>query len=239
MKIIYDVGCNSGQNINYYLKKSDLVVAIEANPFLTSKVEKDFKDEIKSGRLIVENIAIHNDKEVVDFFVHSNDVLSTLVQQDGIPAFGVATAAEDFKKIQIKSDRLSNIIKKYGYPHYLKIDIEQYDNQALEDVFMHGLCPFHISVELSNLSSVELILRQDKYSYFNIVDGASVSSYYQSTNIQTNFGEELFSFAFHSAGPFGEDIKTKWFDGKNLSESIEKAGGTGWKDFHATQMKME
>jgi hypothetical protein len=39
-RIIYESGSNDGSNVSYYLKKSDLVVAVEANPLLTEAIEK-------------------------------------------------------------------------------------------------------------------------------------------------------------------------------------------------------
>ena len=39
-KIIYDIGSNNGDDISYYLLKSDLVIAIEANPKLCDLIQK-------------------------------------------------------------------------------------------------------------------------------------------------------------------------------------------------------
>ena len=39
-KIIYDLGSNNGDNIPYYLLKSDLVIAVEANPKLCEIIKK-------------------------------------------------------------------------------------------------------------------------------------------------------------------------------------------------------
>ena len=53
-KIIYDIGSNNGDDIPYYLLKSDLVVAIEANPQLCNLINQRFKSEIDEGKLVVE-----------------------------------------------------------------------------------------------------------------------------------------------------------------------------------------
>jgi hypothetical protein len=49
-KIIYDFGANNGDNIQYYLLKSDLLVAIEANPELCDFIRKKFKQEIDNSQ---------------------------------------------------------------------------------------------------------------------------------------------------------------------------------------------
>ena len=63
-KIIYDVGSNNGDDIPYYLLKSDLVVAIEANPDLCNLINQRFKNEIVKGKLIVENCVIQNENSL-------------------------------------------------------------------------------------------------------------------------------------------------------------------------------
>ena len=52
-KIIYDFGSNNGDDISYYLLKSDLVIAVEANPVLCNHIKKRFKQQILNGNLIV------------------------------------------------------------------------------------------------------------------------------------------------------------------------------------------
>jgi hypothetical protein len=45
-KVIYDFGSNNGDDIPYYLKKSDLVVAVEADPLLCDHIKTRFSNEI-------------------------------------------------------------------------------------------------------------------------------------------------------------------------------------------------
>ena len=41
-KIIFDFGSNNGQNLDYFLKKAEFVVAVEENTVLTEKIKKNF-----------------------------------------------------------------------------------------------------------------------------------------------------------------------------------------------------
>ena len=43
MKIIFDIGANQGQNLNYFLEKADVVVAFEANSALVLNIREKFK----------------------------------------------------------------------------------------------------------------------------------------------------------------------------------------------------
>ena len=58
--IIYDFGSNNGYNNNipYYLKKADIVVAVEANPSLCQHIANRFSPVINDGRLFVENCVL-------------------------------------------------------------------------------------------------------------------------------------------------------------------------------------
>ena len=60
-KIIYDFGSNNGDDISYYLLKSDLVIAVEANPVLCNHIKKRFKQQILNGNLIVENCVLNTE----------------------------------------------------------------------------------------------------------------------------------------------------------------------------------
>ena len=75
-KIIYDLGASTGDNIPYYLLKSDLVVAIEANENSCNIIKKKFSSQINEGRLIVENCIVSDSSEEKDiFYIHKNNHL--------------------------------------------------------------------------------------------------------------------------------------------------------------------
>ena len=50
-KIIYDFGAARGENIPYYLLKSDFIVAIEADPENYDFIKNKFKKEIDDKKL--------------------------------------------------------------------------------------------------------------------------------------------------------------------------------------------
>ena len=55
MKIIFDIGANKRQNLNYFLDKADIVVAFEANSNLVQKIKSDFKQFIDNKRILIVN----------------------------------------------------------------------------------------------------------------------------------------------------------------------------------------
>ena len=68
MKIIFDIGANKGQNFNYFFEKADIVIAFEANTILVEKIRLDFKEFIDNKKLIIENIALTEDKNIEKIF---------------------------------------------------------------------------------------------------------------------------------------------------------------------------
>ena len=229
MTTIYDLGCNNGDDLDYYLLKADRVVAVEANPVLCEKIVTRFSREIASGRLFVENCAII-DKEVgiVDFFIHLRyDILSSLIQ----PSHNL----EDWQKISIRALTLSQLIDKYGSPYYIKIDLEGYDEVILSELVNFGIKPKYISAEAHTLGVFVLLAEKLGYNCFKLVEGWSVSKEYFKKKFYsfTTKRFSVHSFPHSSAGPFGEDVNGKWYD-KDSFLKILAMKGLGWKDIHAT-----
>ena len=81
-KIIFDFGCNEGQNLDYYLEKADYVIGVEANPELIPDLLKKFSKPISERRLFIENKALSNIEKTIDFFVSKQ---SNVLSQVSIP----------------------------------------------------------------------------------------------------------------------------------------------------------
>lgn len=230
MKIIYDFGSNNGDDIPYYLKKSDLVIAVEANPVLCDQIRDRFLEHIQGGSLIVENCVLNVEEstEPVKFYIHkTNHVLSQFPRPNNI---------EDFKEEFLPSKNVIGLIEKYGKPYYIKIDIEQYDQVILRYLFHNGIMPSYISSESHSIEIFAILVALGKYNSFKLVDGATVWDRYKDCNIQTNDGIQKYSFPHHSAGPFGNDIYGPWMTAANFF-SVLAFAGLGWKDIHASNVE--
>jgi hypothetical protein len=142
---------------------------------------------------------------------------------------------QNFEKIRLPAKSVMDIIRAHGAPHYIKIDIEHYDEMILRTLFEHGIRPPFISAESHSVDVFCLLVSLGKYKAFKLVDGASVSRLYKSQKISVGQGKEEYSFPHHSAGPFGEDIRGEWMGADNFFQllALEKLG---WKDVHATDL---
>jgi FkbM family methyltransferase len=229
-KIIYDFGSNNGDDIPYYLLKSDLVIAVEANPALCEQIKNRFKEQISNGNLIVENCILNTAKssDQVAFYIHKTD--------HKLSQFLKPTNIDQFEEMLLPSKNVIEIIRKYGEPYYIKIDLEHYDQIILQELFINNIMPPYISSESHSIKVFSLLLVLGKYNSFKLVDGDSVSNRYKNHNITTNNGNILYSFPQHSAGPFGNDISGPWMTPNHFFRTLAFAG-LGWKDIHASNIE--
>ena len=226
-KTIYDLGANNGDDIEYYLKKGDKVVAVEANPSLCKIISKKFVNELNLGKLVIENCAVTTDRTAsdVDFYLSKN---SNLNSQLHIP-----DRADQFEKIRVPSKSIIDLIENHGIPHYIKIDIEGSDKFVLRQLFEHEFKPPFISVEAHTAEIFAILLALGEYRSFQLVEGSTVSKKYKNHKIRTNGGIEMYSFPSHSAGPFGQDIDGNWMNPEDFCRFLGLSN-FGWKDIHAT-----
>ncbi len=227
--IIYDIGANNGDDIRYYLKKCDKVVAVEANPVLCEQIRERYSPEIENGRLIVENCAVTpiDSDTAVTFYVHKqSDHLSQCHQP--------SDDSRDFTPIVVPAKSIRQLIGLHGNPYYIKIDIEGSDYAVLVSLFKNKCFPRYISAESHFIEVAILLVTFGGYTRFKVVNGDSVCREYLGHSISTVRGIERHSFEFGAAGPFGEDVRGDWLSFSALLKKL-KAEGLGWKDIHATR----
>lgn len=223
--VIYDFGMNNGDDVEYYLLKSDKAVGVEANRSLCELVERRFPKEIETDRLTVLYVALAEDdtRGTIPFYLHkTNHVLSQLPR----PA---ADQLENFEMVEVACRTPASIVREFGEPSYIKIDVEHFDLAVLENLFDGGIFPPEVSAE-SHSADIFACLVANGYTSFNLVDGASVAMRYGRATVATAEGPRTFGFKAHSAGPFGEDILTPWEDADTFLYTLATAG-LGWKDW--------
>ena len=230
-KIIYDLGANNGDDIPYYLMKSDVVVAVEANPVLCQGIRQRFLPQIEQGRVVVEHCVITSDHEGVDvdFYIHKEDsVLSRFPKPD-------KAEIDCFEQVLLPSKTIKHVIAEHGTPFYIKIDIEHYDAEVLRALWQEKILPPYISAESHTIEVFSLLVSMG-YLGFKLVDGQTVSRQYANRLIQGPNGVVEYSFPFHSAGPFGNDVDGEWMTADNFFHVLA-AEGLGWKDIHASRVE--
>ena len=230
-RIIYDFGANKGDDISYYLKRADLVVAVEADPDLCRMMQDSFAPQIKSGRVIVDNYVITVEAlSEVTFYKHKrNHVLSQFPKPRG-------RHLRAFTEVLLPARTPLSIISEHGAPYYIKIDVEHYDAAILANLFAHGIRPPYISAESHSAEVFPMLVAQGGYKAFKLVEGRHVHRSANDILIQGDAGSvERFSFKRHAAGPFGDDISGEWLTAENCKRLLAFRG-MGWRDVHATNL---
>lgn len=230
-KIIYDLGANNGDNIEYYLLKSDLVIAVEANPKLCDFIRKKFKQEIDNKKLIVENcvLTVDTNKLLQKFYIHKE---SHLLGQFPKPD---EKYINNFYIREITSKKVMDVVKEYGDPYYIKIDVENYDHIILHELLKNQIVPNYISVEANKLDVFCSLISLGGYKSFKLVNGEDVHVVYETKKIKTLEGIKNYKFPKYSAGPFGNDINGPWICEDNFFYLLAKEN-LGWKDIHCSKI---
>ena len=229
MATIYDFGMNNGDDVEYYLLKGARVVGVEANEALCEQVRRRFSADIEDGRLTVLNVALSEQEsaEPISFYLHkTHHILSQLPR----PA---DHEMDDFEEVKVACRTPASIIREFGDPSYVKVDVEHFDHKVLRNIFDAGIFPPEISAECHSVA-VFTCLVEAGYDSFSLVEGATVPQVYSSTMVETAKGPVRFGFKAHSAGPFGADIRGPWQDADSFLYTLASAE-LGWKDIHASK----
>jgi len=232
--LVYDVGMHVGQDTAFYLKKGFRVIAIEANPLLVQTARLNFEDALENGQLIILNLGIDQAPGYRDLYVnHAYSEWSSLV-----PEIGARGGA--FHVHRIPTETLRNVMLKYGVPHYLKIDIEGKDYEALESLKDTDLRPTFTSVETGPSLMWLTQLIDLGYSRFKLVNQACHADWVLPAPPQE--GRLVsHSFARGSSGPFGEESPGEWERADSVRRKLEhffQVAGLDpstaeWADIHA------
>lgn len=233
-RVIYDVGANDGGDIPYYLHKSDVVVAVEANPSLCDLMRKRFDSEIREGRLVIENCVVVDRAAIgaVDFYIHKSDHVLSQFPQPSPNDLG------NFERVSLPAETITGLIDRHGDPYYVKIDVEHCDALLIRALFGAGIFPPFISAEAHSAEVFCLLVALGGYNAFKLVGGSSVSNVYSNRLIDSyrERRQVRVDFPFHSAGPFGNDVDGAWMTADNFLEVLGLSG-LGWRDIHATRLE--
>jgi FkbM family methyltransferase len=170
MDSIYDVGLHNGDDTAYYLQKGFKVLAIEANPLLVANAQRRFEREIIAGRLRLLPVGIAESEGTFSFWVNEeNDTWSSFEKTLG------CRNGTRCHELQIPCLPFSTILKEYGVPYYLKVDIEGKDYLCVASL-KPGHLPKYISCELSHDEDIITRLHQVGYQRFKVLNQDSFTA---------------------------------------------------------------
>ena len=157
--LVMDAGMNDGSDTAYYLHCGYRVIAIEANPRLVATAKRRFAHEIAEGSLTVLNLGIAPFEGVADFYVASNHQWSSFSRE-----VASRRGMEVVDTVRVPCAPLATLLRQYGIPYYIKIDIEGYDLFCLESMSKET-APAYISVEFAHDMQHRLLSRLLELGY--------------------------------------------------------------------------
>jgi FkbM family methyltransferase len=234
-RIIYDFGAGNGADLPYYLLKADRVVAVEANPVHCDEIRSHLAEPLTSGRLVVVNavLDVAPGSRDVPFYIHKT---RPWLSQYPRPA---AEQCAAFTETLLPARNVVDMIREYGDPYYVKIDLEHFDHVILRALFEQGIRPPYISAEAHTAEVFAILLALGGYQSFKLVDGPTVRTRYRDRTISTTKGTTKHSFAHAAAGPFGNDIDGPWMAPNPFLRLLGYAGlgaRNTYKDIHASRV---
>jgi FkbM family methyltransferase len=234
--LIYDVGFHHGEDTEFYLRKGFKVLAIEAHPALYQGGLEKFSRDIESGRLTLLNLAIAETSGPISFFESENDVWGS-IRRD-LAKRNERLGAE-WREIKVEGRRFAEILRQFGVPYYMKVDIEGADLLCLKAVAEFEDRPKYVSIEaevdvLSGIRHEIAVLSGLGYSRFKIVRQGHVPL--QSCPLPARAGQYVeYQFPYGSSGMFGEEAPGEWLSGDRAVETYRKIvrvqrlfGDKGW-----------
>jgi len=161
--LIIDVGMCDGGDTAYYLHKGYRVLAIEADPVLCETARETFSEAVYGERLQILNAGIAGGSGSLTFYRN----LTNLGQSSFDPELGKTGGR--YEQIAVDCVTLASVIERHGVPHYLKVDIEGFDEIALSTL-RPELAPPYISAELNFTESILERLKALGYLKFKLIN---------------------------------------------------------------------
>jgi FkbM family methyltransferase len=143
--LVFDVGANVGEYTELFVGLGARVVAIEPNVQLVPELKKVWP----SDRVTVECVALGSSDGSADLYLCGRDYLSSLSSE----WIAVAERSERFsgihwnEKISVPVSTLDALIKKYGRPKFVKIDVEGFEKEVLAGL---SIAPPFLSFEFNS-----------------------------------------------------------------------------------------
>lgn len=119
--LCFDIGANIGDWSKENIHKYDKIISVEASPITFEKLLNNCNHD----KIILLNYAVCNNNSEDITFYHANvsDKIST-INKDWLTSKTSRFYNEPYTQITCKTITIDNLIKKYGLPDLIKIDVE-------------------------------------------------------------------------------------------------------------------
>lgn len=137
--LVFDVGANIGLYTDLFLRLGAQVVSVEPNPQCAAVLRSRYR----TPRVAVEEIAVGDCPKQADLFLCSDSTTHSTLSSEWL---GVARHVERLTHkewnvtTQVGVTTLDGLIAKYGFPGFIKIDVEGYEREVLSGLSIFPRC---------------------------------------------------------------------------------------------------
>ena len=143
-ELVFDIGFHSGDDTLHFLEQGHDVLAIDANPEMVRDglARPALHLARQHGRLnaIASGISNRLTNQTLDFYVHK-----TITEWSRFTEPPHAKRPQ-FRKISVPVTTCGELVRRFGVPVYMKVDIEGSDGACLRSLEM-GRLPMYVSTE--------------------------------------------------------------------------------------------
>lgn len=127
--IVFDIGANMGNRIEAFLKIGARVVAVEPQEKCVKFLKLRFGKKIK---LIPKGVGAR--EEVKEFYISEDHTISSFSLEwiKSVQQSGRFSKSRWDRKNTVSITTLDNLIKEFGEPVFMKIDVEGYEPEVLK-----------------------------------------------------------------------------------------------------------
>jgi FkbM family methyltransferase len=232
--LIFDIGLHNGDDTAHYLERGFRVVAVDANPEMIEAGRSRFASEIAEGRVTLLNVGIAATSGTASFHVSDHtDWSSFLPEVAGRMGNGT-------RPLIVKTRQFAAILKEFGTPHYLKIDIEGSDALCLRALIADDL-PRYVSWEsgpgwdklLDHMVALGYksfkVIRQNDFHCLPVpyerLDPPVLPDWTKNPPL-------VGGFPFGSSGPFGESTHGDWHPAEMVVQAMRARSGDRHRGDH-------
>lgn len=233
--LIYDVGVHRGQDTDFYLRKGFKVIAFEANPANIEFCKKRFAAEIEEQRLVIIEGAIvetsDSASEEQKAVFYRNKDHSFWGSADRSLAYRNEVLGTTNETIEVNAVNFRHCLKKYGVPHYLKVDIV-----GSETICLRALLDFEERPDYISINSEKVIFRRleeeielfDRLGY-NKFKAIQQDFSHLEAELALPGGKKIdYKFEEGASGLFGEETEGKWKTREQILKRYRKIFTLYW-----------
>ncbi len=228
-QLVFDVGMCNGDDTAYYLHRGYRVVAIEANPEVAARAAARFESAVATSDLTILNVAVTESAGCASFWI-----CESVPEWSSVHLEIASRMGSSHRAVDVQGMNFQEILRAYGTPFYLKVDIEGNDRLCI-DALSPDTIPQHISIEMGHKAGIVDIAALYRLGYrrfkcvrqndLQVIESSSVMRLLMArrSGLPDRISRKLFcplrerlsgpggyKHPLGSSGPFGGDLPGRW-----------------------------